>query len=506
MIGMLLFFFLSVASTATSLRIQARTDYVKCAANSLFSCPTKSNCTPTTPENSSVICCPDGSDCRVIQPLVCDIDQQDVSKFPDNLVHTTNLTATLPTCGSGCCPLGYNCQNNICVLSYVPPPTPSSTSPPDPGPTSTSSTTSSATGGPATNTPQGEPQQESHLALALGLSLGLAGALAIILLVLWCLKRRKRAKAGYISQSYRNRGNPSVEDFMGTTPKPLQHELNPPGTPQYQPMHERKISGPISDHGDNAIHRSDFILGQRGSVQTGWERKEKPFWSRLSQDRPKSRLIPRSSRKSTNLDSNDPANGRVQVFNHPLRFGLPVRPNAAVTPDIGLARSPTGEEKLATLKDIGGRTVPSGAVVRVDNHTPPPSRAKKYEIRPRDRSESQRRPLVRDNSLPRQDQFDVDQSIEEATPQRGRSPPRGRAPSDATTASFETGSIEDEKESDSRRVTMNVMLPPASVFRTPPPTAREQRIRDDDVLDESEIKRHTTFDDMMRHAGSQRRR
>ncbi|KAI9818028.1 MAG: hypothetical protein M1827_000652 [Pycnora praestabilis] len=57
----------------------------------------------------------------MIQPITCDITQQNATAHPQNPIKTTNLTATLPTCGSECCPLGYTCQNgNQCVIDPTP--------------------------------------------------------------------------------------------------------------------------------------------------------------------------------------------------------------------------------------------------------------------------------------------------------------------------------------------------------------------------------------------------
>ncbi|KAI2792473.1 hypothetical protein POX_b02511 [Penicillium oxalicum] len=82
-----------------------------------FCCPSTSTCI-SLDNASSAICCPAGASCDYISPIVCDIKAQDASTHPKNPIKTTNLTATLSTCGNACCPLGYTCQaGNICALN-----------------------------------------------------------------------------------------------------------------------------------------------------------------------------------------------------------------------------------------------------------------------------------------------------------------------------------------------------------------------------------------------------
>ncbi|MCJ1311105.1 hypothetical protein MMC25_004775 [Agyrium rufum] len=63
--------------------------------------------------------------------------------FPTNPLHSTNLTASLSTCGSNsCCPIGYSCQNSQCFLNN-----------PNSATSQNNSTTSSSTGSSAAPTP-----------------------------------------------------------------------------------------------------------------------------------------------------------------------------------------------------------------------------------------------------------------------------------------------------------------------------------------------------------------
>ncbi|KAF2993461.1 hypothetical protein E8E14_000803 [Neopestalotiopsis sp. 37M] len=56
-------------------------------------------------------------DCNVIRTIPCDIQQLNVTAFPQNDIFTTRLSDTLPTCGDACCPFGYRCNgDNDCEL------------------------------------------------------------------------------------------------------------------------------------------------------------------------------------------------------------------------------------------------------------------------------------------------------------------------------------------------------------------------------------------------------
>ncbi|KAF4636087.1 hypothetical protein G7Y89_g1983 [Cudoniella acicularis] len=88
-----------------------------------------------------------GQDCTVIQPIPCDITQQNATLHPDNLLKTTALSATLPTCGTNCCPFGYSCNGTVCeqnaAQNVAPGTSPSATSTIVPASSSSPESTSS---------------------------------------------------------------------------------------------------------------------------------------------------------------------------------------------------------------------------------------------------------------------------------------------------------------------------------------------------------------------------
>ncbi|KAJ5895036.1 hypothetical protein N7495_006727 [Penicillium taxi] len=82
-----------------------------------FCCPSSSTCI-SLDDDSSAICCPSGSTCDYISPIICDIQEQNVTAHPKSPIHTTKLGDSLTTCGDACCPFGYTCQGeSTCVLN-----------------------------------------------------------------------------------------------------------------------------------------------------------------------------------------------------------------------------------------------------------------------------------------------------------------------------------------------------------------------------------------------------
>ncbi|KAL8787828.1 MAG: hypothetical protein Q9213_002015 [Squamulea squamosa] len=84
-----------------------------------FCCPAATTCTVFN-NDKSVICCPNGRDCKTISPLTCDLNAQNATAHPSNQLHSTDLTGTLQTCGTGtCCPRGFTCSGGNCVMQVA---------------------------------------------------------------------------------------------------------------------------------------------------------------------------------------------------------------------------------------------------------------------------------------------------------------------------------------------------------------------------------------------------
>lgn len=92
--------------------------YKRCedAKLSSFCCPLSSTCIGLD-DYSSVICCPKGQTCAYVEPITCDLKQQDAALCPTNSVKTTRLYDELPECGGFCCPFGYECHGGLCALN-----------------------------------------------------------------------------------------------------------------------------------------------------------------------------------------------------------------------------------------------------------------------------------------------------------------------------------------------------------------------------------------------------
>ncbi|KAL2270150.1 hypothetical protein VTJ83DRAFT_2334 [Remersonia thermophila] len=80
-----------------------------------FCCPSGQTCIPLA-GNTTLLCCPKGSTCQVIEPVPCDLSLQNGERHPDAVIKTTVLGGTLKRCGGQCCPFGYSCNGNECVM------------------------------------------------------------------------------------------------------------------------------------------------------------------------------------------------------------------------------------------------------------------------------------------------------------------------------------------------------------------------------------------------------
>ncbi|KAL6402258.1 hypothetical protein AUP68_14728 [Ilyonectria robusta] len=74
-------------------------------------CPDDTKCMIIA-SNTTIVCCPNGSDCGTIKPIVCNVALQDTAKHPGSPIQTLALSASMETCGSACCPFGYICEGD----------------------------------------------------------------------------------------------------------------------------------------------------------------------------------------------------------------------------------------------------------------------------------------------------------------------------------------------------------------------------------------------------------
>ncbi|KAF2720279.1 hypothetical protein K431DRAFT_347281 [Polychaeton citri CBS 116435] len=77
---------------------------------STFCCPGGSTCILLNAnDTTAAICCPKGSDCGFIEIIDCDKSALDPVGNPSSPVHASPVI-DMPTCGSQCCPPGYECN------------------------------------------------------------------------------------------------------------------------------------------------------------------------------------------------------------------------------------------------------------------------------------------------------------------------------------------------------------------------------------------------------------
>ncbi|KAI1757320.1 hypothetical protein F4782DRAFT_223944 [Xylaria castorea] len=227
-------------------------NYKKCPQAGLpgnFCCSTGSTCNLLA-GGTTVLCCPQGSDCATIQPISCTISLQDPVTNPKAQVKTTELDGKLPTCGKGCCPFGYHCDagNANCVVdadqskkpgqtSSVPTATSHTSSVPSAtsqtssvlsttsGGVSTSSTAtaiggSKQTSTPPTETPSSTAAKTLNTAAIVGGVIGGLFALSLIAAGIWLLRRKRRR-----AEAEREKGRDSTLSFgnIGSISAPIPH-------------------------------------------------------------------------------------------------------------------------------------------------------------------------------------------------------------------------------------------------------------------------------------------
>lgn len=194
--------------------------YTPCGKSDLpanFCCPPSTKCIPLN-NATSIICCPSGQDCQYIQPITCDITQQNATTHPQNPIHNTDLSASLASCGSLCCPDGYSCQNNMCAMNKQISQSSSSASFTSTGTSTTSTaaptspsnvpdiattipsvtTTSSAVAAAVAASSQCNPFP--GVAIMAGFSPGFVAGALLAILVIICLGRRRDKKRARESQ------------------------------------------------------------------------------------------------------------------------------------------------------------------------------------------------------------------------------------------------------------------------------------------------------------------
>lgn len=297
-------------------------------------CPKNTTCLPLAGK-STVICCPNGNSCGKIQPITCDIAEQDPVKNPNAPIKTTATGAKLPACGSNlCCPFGFTCSGdktacNMDTDQSNPPAgstsTPKSTTTTTPTPTTTSTATqkslsssSATTSAAATSTEANKstdssssgPEKTSIIGGAVG------GALALFLLagvIFLCVRSRSKK-----SPSQRS---PSRNGSSGSGP------------------YGNMISGPILN--PETSYRTDFIR-KTPSLRSSFRRSIASRFSRTPQLPPQQhpRLSIPNPFDSPNSSGHSPRMSRSSLTSYDDRN--------ARTGDIGARLAPIRQMKASS--------------------------------------------------------------------------------------------------------------------------------------------------------------
>ncbi|KAJ5092943.1 hypothetical protein N7456_008804 [Penicillium angulare] len=155
---------------ASGIEIFTRSDSCPSSYNSCgtdvpsdFCCSSSTSCL-VVEDATTIICCPSGSSCESINPITCDIQQQNSTAHPTAAIMTTLLDESLPKCGDSCCPFGYSCSDGYCYLNKNETAASTSTS----SSSASSSTSSSSSTSTKTNTASSTTSSPSSTSSATG--------------------------------------------------------------------------------------------------------------------------------------------------------------------------------------------------------------------------------------------------------------------------------------------------------------------------------------------------
>lgn len=269
---------------------------------------------------TTVLCCPAGSSCASINPIVCDLGLQDASQNPGAAVKTTVLNGKLETCGTGCCPYGYRCENGACKRNADQSQPPAGA---NPAPSSTTATTKSSsptsTPKPSTTGSSGAPATTSAVsnddtqsteqsgtpvgAIIGGVVAAILAIAALIGLLVWLRKRKNKKNELEHHDTTSSFGNTIVvsapqpidgyptmrQDFLAkssTKNSMASSTLGSPFAPSFgsgrpSPKFSQPYSRPTSDEVSQSDARSYHHSAEIGALRNGARRNltSDPFTS-----------------------------------------------------------------------------------------------------------------------------------------------------------------------------------------------------------------------------------
>lgn len=214
-----------------------------------FCCPDETKCIVLA-GGTTALCCPEGKTCDRISPITCNLALQDADRIPNAGVKTTALDGELGKCGSGCCPFGYSCDDDKCIMDddQSEAPARGSGRKPTPSPSDTTgSTKPTISDEGSTKEPQGDKDAVPTTAIVVGVLLGVLGLVAaIVFILIWRSKRRRKPANTDPTKLTKSRSSQSLaSSSFGNS-----------GDIPNAPRTISNISKPIVDEGQ--IQRNDF--------------------------------------------------------------------------------------------------------------------------------------------------------------------------------------------------------------------------------------------------------
>lgn len=246
-----------------------------------FCCPEDTECLPVD-RGRTVICCPSGQNCTFLRPVTCDISQQNATRFPSKLVHTTELDADLARCGSSCCPGGYSCQSGMCALRRetsrpISSTTSRASSTESPTSTSTLLSSPSSLAPDSTNTSSSESAVSSSssddgddfpaTAVIVGIVSGVAFCVLLAALIFYLRRRRKRL-------ADKNSRSPSTITSLDPNVRNVSEPMSHPMFGARTEFLRRPNDELVQTYGTPEAHSYKSTGESPGSVSTGGVREQ----------------------------------------------------------------------------------------------------------------------------------------------------------------------------------------------------------------------------------------
>ncbi|PWI74352.1 hypothetical protein PCL_07666 [Purpureocillium lilacinum] len=358
----------SAVSARSLSRIFGRDNF--CATNGLqqcsgdlpsqFCCPKGSSCISLAGQ-TTVLCCPSDSKCERIQPITCNVREQDPLKNPQAPIKTTIFDTPLGKCGTDlCCPFGYTCAKDgkECTKDSDQTKQPKASQPSSTAPTATISSTpttistagpqaTKTTGDPAspaattTSPSQQEPSSDSgpeKTSIIGGAVGGCLVSLLIITVIFLYFRRRRRAgnseKSGFsrtnssgsgpygavISAPVLHPGTYRSDFLRGSPPRAFPSEPQTPPPPHNPPRsgaNPPRISIPNPFDSPNPSGHSPARSPMSATSHDDRNAKHGHVGARLAPIRAMRASVARHSRRPDSISRDDPSSESINVFADP---------------------------------------------------------------------------------------------------------------------------------------------------------------------------------------------